>query len=110
VVVGGSVIGDVLAVEQIALGRTSRLVGNLSTARISMEDGAYFAGKVEMRKSGGSRATAESIALEKRYSKLIADKYARGLTAAEEGDLESVYAGLIAHDAAFYELRLVKAV
>lgn len=104
IVVDGVVRGNLLAVEQIALGKNSRLEGNLATARISIQDGAYFKGRVDMRQRGAGKSTKESTALEQRYSALIEAKYGRGLTVAEQSDLDSVYASLIAHDEAFYEL------
>lgn len=50
VVIGGSVNGNVKASEAIELQRTSSLTGNLTTARIKIEDGAFFKGTVDVVK------------------------------------------------------------
>lgn len=106
VIVSGSVLGDVLAVEQIALRAGSRLDGNLSCARICLEDGSYFQGKVDIRESGPGNGEAKITVLKERYSKLVEAKYVRGLTTLEEGELDGVYRDLIAVDGEFYGLFL----
>ena len=50
-VVGGTVNGDIIASEKIELGRTARVVGNIQTPRLLIEDGAIFEGSCTMLKA-----------------------------------------------------------
>jgi cytoskeletal protein CcmA (bactofilin family) len=44
----GSVHGDVEAVDKIAIREQGSLVGNIKTAGISIDDGAYFKGSIDI--------------------------------------------------------------
>ena len=46
--INGAVNGDVVATEKIQLGRTARVIGNVSTPRLVIEDGAVFEGGCTM--------------------------------------------------------------
>jgi cytoskeletal protein CcmA (bactofilin family) len=48
IVVHGDVSGDLLASDRIEIKKNSSVVGNLTTARIMIEEGAYFKGAVEI--------------------------------------------------------------
>lgn len=50
VAVMGTVKGDVEAAEKIEIGNEANLVGNIKTARIIIEDGAYFKGSIDIVK------------------------------------------------------------
>lgn len=50
VVLHGRVEGDIQASERVELFRDSYFTGDLSTARISIEDGAFFKGTLEIKK------------------------------------------------------------
>jgi cytoskeletal protein CcmA (bactofilin family) len=50
VVVNGRVDGDVHATERVELRKTASLSGDISTARISIEDGAFFKGTIDIQK------------------------------------------------------------
>jgi len=50
VVVLGSLLGDVEATDKIEIWKDARLVGNIKTARILIEDGVYFKGGIEVVK------------------------------------------------------------
>ena len=50
VVLHGRVDGDIHASERVELFRDSSFTGDLSTVRISIEDGAFFKGKLEIKK------------------------------------------------------------
>jgi cytoskeletal protein CcmA (bactofilin family) len=50
VVVNGNVTGDLHARERIEIKKTGSVVGNMTTARIVIEEGAYFKGSVEIAK------------------------------------------------------------
>ena len=49
--VNGTVNGDILATEKIHLGRTARVVGNIQTPRIVIEEGAVIEGGISMLKA-----------------------------------------------------------
>ena len=50
VVVHGRVDGDVHATDRVDLRKSASLTGDISTARISIEDGAYFKGTIDIQK------------------------------------------------------------
>lgn len=50
-VVNGTVNGDIIATEKLELGRSARVVGNVQTPRIVVEDGAIFEGSCSMLKA-----------------------------------------------------------
>jgi cytoskeletal protein CcmA (bactofilin family) len=52
VVIFGSVRGDVEVTEKIAIRGQGSLIGNIKSAGISIDDGAYFKGSVDIIKSG----------------------------------------------------------
>ncbi len=54
--VNGTVNGDISATERIQLGRTARVVGNIATPKLVIEDGALFEGGCTMLKA---RETSE---------------------------------------------------
>jgi len=49
--VNGTVNGDILATEKLHLGRTARVVGNIQTPRIVIEEGAVIEGGISMLKA-----------------------------------------------------------
>ncbi|HMJ08574.1 MAG TPA: polymer-forming cytoskeletal protein [Pyrinomonadaceae bacterium] len=53
--VNGAVNGDVIATEKIHLGRTARVIGNISTPRLVIEEGAVFEGGCTMLKARESQ-------------------------------------------------------
>jgi cytoskeletal protein CcmA (bactofilin family) len=50
VVILGQIQGDVEATDKVDLRKDAKLVGNITTARISIEDGAVFKGSIDIRK------------------------------------------------------------
>ncbi len=50
-IVSGTVNGDIIASEKLELGRTARVVGNIQTPRLVIEDGAIFEGGCTMLKA-----------------------------------------------------------
>ncbi|MER3431312.1 MAG: hypothetical protein C4324_09775 [Blastocatellia bacterium] len=48
--VNGTINGDITATEKIHLGRTARVVGNISTPKLVIEEGAVFEGGCSMLK------------------------------------------------------------
>ena len=55
VVVYGNVKGNLRARDRIEIKKDGSVVGDLTTARIMIEDGAYFKGSIEIDKSGRRR-------------------------------------------------------
>ena len=58
VVVYGKVVGNVFASERVDIRTDGSVIGDISTARISIEDGAQFKGRIEIdpAKSHSSRS------------------------------------------------------
>ena len=54
IVVQGSIRGDVEAGEKIDIRKDAKLIGNIKTARIVIEDMAYFTGSVDIQKGDPS--------------------------------------------------------
>ncbi|MGA7918020.1 MAG: polymer-forming cytoskeletal protein [Candidatus Acidiferrales bacterium] len=52
VVIYGNVKGNLRARDRIEIKKDGSVVGDLTTARISIEDGAYFKGSIEIDKAG----------------------------------------------------------
>jgi cytoskeletal protein CcmA (bactofilin family) len=48
VVVLGTLEGNVEVVDRIEIGRNAKVVGDIRTARIHIEDGAYFKGSIDI--------------------------------------------------------------
>src|SRR5688500_10602641 len=62
--VNGVINGDVIATEKIQLGRTARVMGNIATPRLVIEEGAIFEGGCNMlkaRETMEAEASAEHV-------------------------------------------------
>jgi cytoskeletal protein CcmA (bactofilin family) len=46
--ISGEVAGDIRACDRIEIVKSASIVGDLSTGKITIEDGAYFKGSVEV--------------------------------------------------------------
>jgi cytoskeletal protein CcmA (bactofilin family) len=66
VVVYGNVKGNLRARDRIEIKKDGSVVGDLTTARIMIEDGAYFKGSIEIDKTGD--ASSDSSDFDKSYS------------------------------------------
>ncbi len=67
VVVLGKVRGNISASDRVDIRSEGSLTGDVAAARISIEDGAYFKGGIDIRKPGdtkGAAAVAEPVAVE----------------------------------------------
>ncbi len=60
VVVYGNVKGNLRARDRIEIKKDGSVVGDLATARIMIEDGAYFKGSIEIERGAESAASAGS--------------------------------------------------
>ncbi len=83
--INGTVNGDILASEKIQLGRTAKVVGNIQTPRLLIEDGAVFEGSCNMLKS---REIVENQATEAeaQYKAAEASRYEAESTVEAEED------------------------
>lgn len=75
--INGTVNGDIVATERLELGRTARVMGNIQTPRLTIEDGAILEGGCSMIKA--------KEAVEKRKN----EKYSSGES--QKYELNSVY-------------------
>jgi cytoskeletal protein CcmA (bactofilin family) len=60
VVVLGKVRGDMNASDRVDIRSEGSLTGNVAAARISIEDGAYFKGGIDIRKPTDAKGAANS--------------------------------------------------
>lgn len=70
--VGGTVNGDIVATERVELGRTARVIGNIQTPRLVIEDGAIFEGSCSMLKA---KESSEKRAEEARQAQYAVNEY-----------------------------------
>jgi cytoskeletal protein CcmA (bactofilin family) len=70
--VGGTVNGDIIATEKVELGRTARVIGNIQTPRLVIEDGAIFEGSCTMLKA---KEAVEKRAEEARQAQYVVNEY-----------------------------------
>ena len=52
VLVSGKVNGKINALEKVEISRTGNVVGDLVSAGVSIEEGAYFKGSIEILRDG----------------------------------------------------------
>jgi cytoskeletal protein CcmA (bactofilin family) len=62
IVLHGRVEGNLSATERVELKKNSALVGDVSTQRIVIEDGAYFKGSIDIRENRESRGESRKPA------------------------------------------------
>ena len=55
IVVYGSVKGNLRARDRIEIKKDGSVIGDLTTARIMIEDGAYFKGSIEIEREGAEK-------------------------------------------------------
>ena len=63
VVIHGSVHGNISVRERLEIHKTGHVVGDLLAPGISIEDGAYFKGKIEIIRDGEAEASHEFASL-----------------------------------------------
>ena len=61
VVVYGNVKGNLRARDRIEIKKDGSVIGDLTTARIMIEDGAYFKGSIEIDKAGDSSSSDNDL-------------------------------------------------
>jgi cytoskeletal protein CcmA (bactofilin family) len=55
IVIHGSIHGNVDATDKIDIKKEAKLVGDIKTTRIVIEDGAYFKGSIDISKAGAPK-------------------------------------------------------
>lgn len=70
--INGTVNGDIIASERLELGRTARVMGNVQTPRLTIEDGAIFEGGCSMIKA---KEAVEKLKTEKTSGSSESSKY-----------------------------------
>jgi cytoskeletal protein CcmA (bactofilin family) len=58
IVIHGSIQGNVDATDKIDIKKEAKLVGDIKTSRIVIEDGAYFKGSIDISKAGSKAPSA----------------------------------------------------
>jgi cytoskeletal protein CcmA (bactofilin family) len=61
VAIQGKVDGNIRASERVELHKTAVVAGDIATQRISIEEGAYLKGKVDVQKDGQKEAASTPI-------------------------------------------------
>jgi len=61
VIVHGRVDGNVIASDRVDLRKSASLTGDISTARVAIEDGAYFKGTIDIQKAEPARAEPKPV-------------------------------------------------
>jgi cytoskeletal protein CcmA (bactofilin family) len=62
IVIYGSIQGNVEAAEKIDIKKEAKLVGDIKTSRIMIEDGAYFKGSIDITKAAQPQRPANAPA------------------------------------------------
>lgn len=63
VIVHGQVDGNITASDRVELRKSASLKGDISTARIAIDDGAYFKGAIDIQKTEAPRVEAKPQAM-----------------------------------------------
>jgi cytoskeletal protein CcmA (bactofilin family) len=61
VIVYGNVFGNLRARDRVEIKKDGQVIGNITTARISIEDGAYFKGSIEIERTQSSVKETKEI-------------------------------------------------
>ncbi len=86
-VINGTVNGDIAASEKIQLGRTARVIGNIQTPRLTIEDGAVLEGGCTMLKAREVVEKQQTAADEQYKASEIARYEAEKIETEDEDDL-----------------------
>lgn len=88
--VNGTINGDVTATEKIQLGRTARVVGNISTPKLVIEDGAVFEGGCSMLKAreNADKQTAAATQSSSSYGSASSSSYSSSYSSTSSAAVE----------------------
>ena len=87
--INGTVNGDIIATEKIHLGRTARVIGNIATPRLIIEEGAVYEGGCNMLKARENQEK-EAVAAQEQYRTVEQSRYTAA--AAEDDDADEFLA------------------
>lgn len=88
--INGVVNGDIVATEKIHLGRTAKVVGNVQTQKIIIEEGAVLEGSCSMLRAREAQEKRASEAKAQAYGQSqYSSSYAASSSEAEEEDEDS---------------------
>lgn len=85
--INGIVNGDVIATEKIQLGRTSRVMGNIATPRLVIEEGAVFEGGCSMIKAREALET-QATAAQEQYQTSELSQYQSSAASDDDDDAD----------------------
>lgn len=83
--INGVVNGDVIASEKIQLGRTARVMGNVATPRLVIEEGAIFEGGCSMIKARELQET-QATAAQEQYRAAELSSYQQSASSSSDDD------------------------
>ena len=83
--VNGVINGDVIATEKIQLGRTARVMGNIATPRLVIEEGAVFEGACTMLKARETQE-AQATAAQEQYRAAELSRYQSTTVTSDDDD------------------------
>jgi cytoskeletal protein CcmA (bactofilin family) len=96
--INGSVNGDINATEKIQLGRTAKVIGNIQTPRLTIEDGAVLEGGCTMLKARED-AVKQTTASQTQYQTAETSSYeSSSIASDEEEDEDAILARMIEED------------
>jgi cytoskeletal protein CcmA (bactofilin family) len=87
--INGTVNGDIVATEKLHLGRTAKVVGNVQTPRIIIEEGAILEGSCSMLRAKEALEKRETEAKSTSYAANQYSGYSQSADAASETEDES---------------------
>lgn len=87
--INGTVNGDIVATEKLHLGRTAKVVGNVQTPKIIIEEGAVLEGSCSMLRAKEALEKRETEAKSTSYQSNQYAGYAQGAVATSEPEEES---------------------
>ncbi len=73
--INGTVNGDILATEKLHLGRTARVLGNIQSPRLIVEEGAVLEGSCNMLKARETQEDEAAAVIAKQYEQSTAVTY-----------------------------------
>jgi cytoskeletal protein CcmA (bactofilin family) len=82
--INGTINGDIIALEKLELGRTAKVMGNIQTPRLVIEDGAIFEGACTMMKA--KEALEQRVAQAKAQANAPAETAAAAMESSEAVD------------------------
>ncbi|HEX6123765.1 MAG TPA: polymer-forming cytoskeletal protein [Pyrinomonadaceae bacterium] len=83
--VNGVINGDVIATEKIQLGRTARVMGNIATPRLVIEEGAVFEGGCNMIKAREAQET-QATAAQEEYRAAEMSRYEESISSTDDDE------------------------